>query len=124
MRRYCTGWANKSRKNGLIWKRKRSSSIKTMYGYTSVQFRWPKLWNSNLNYYKIYRICQIWSPMTFFISKLEKWLGEHQFISNKEVIAQTDACFEDLPKSYFLDGLKKLEKRFGTCIELKLFYYV
>ena len=31
--------------------------------------------------------------------------------SHREVIAQTDAYFEDLPKSYFLDGFKKLEKR-------------
>ena len=27
--------------------------------------------------------------------------------------------FKDLPKSYFLDGLKKLEKRLEKCIELK-----
>ena len=29
------------------------------------------------------------------------------------------ACFENLPKSYFLDGLKKLEKRLEKYIELK-----
>ena len=44
-----------------------------------------------------------------------QWLPQ----SNEEVIAQTDAYFEDLPKSYFLDGLKKLEKRLEKCIELK-----
>ena len=40
----------------------------------------------------------------------KKCLGGQRFSSN-EVIAQTDAYFEDRPKSYFLDGLKKLEKR-------------
>ena len=38
---------------------------------------------------------------------------------SNEVIIQTDAYFGDLPKSYFLDGLKKLEKRFEKCLELK-----
>ena len=38
---------------------------------------------------------------------------------NEEVIAQIDDYFEDLPKSYFLDGSKKLEKRLEKCIELK-----
>ena len=32
---------------------------------------------------------------------------------------QTDAYFEDFPKFYFLDSLKKLERRFEKCIELK-----
>ena len=39
--------------------------------------------------------------------------------SNEEVIAQIDGYFEDLPKSYFLNGLKKLEKRLEKCTELK-----
>ena len=55
----------------------------------------------------------------FFISKLEKMSRRTTVKSNKEVIAQADAYFEDLPKSYFLDGLKKLEKRLEKCIELK-----
>ena len=42
--------------------------------------------------------------------------------SDEEIIAQKDAYFEDLPKSYFLDGLKKLEKRLEKCIELKRDY--
>ena len=33
--------------------------------------------------------------------------------------AQTDAYFKNFPKLYFLDGLKKLEKRLEKCIELK-----
>ena len=58
--------------------------------------------------------------MTFlYFQTLKKWLRGQRFTSNKEGIAQTDAYFEDLPKSHFLDGLKKLEKRLEKCIELK-----
>ena len=57
----------------------------------------------------------------FLFPNLKKWLGGQRFTSNEEVIAQTDAYFEDLPKSYFLDGLKKLEKRLEKYIELKDF---
>ena len=42
----------------------------------------------------------------------------------EEVIAQTDAYFEDLPKSYFSDDSKKLEKRLEKHIELKGYYVV
>ena len=50
---------------------------------------------------------------------LKKWLGRQLFTSNEKVIAQTDAYFENLPKSYFLGGLEKFEKRLKKCIELK-----
>ena len=60
------------------------------------------------------------APSGFFLfPNLKKWLAGHRFTSNQEVIAQTDAYFEDLPKSYFLDCLKKLQKRLEKCIELK-----
>ena len=59
------------------------------------------------------------APSDFFCYQTwKKWLGGQRFTSN-EVIAQTDAYFEDLPKSYVSDGLKKLEKRLEKCIELK-----
>ena len=46
------------------------------------------------------------APSDFFLFlSLNKWLSGQRFTS-KEVIAQTDAYFEDLPESYFLDGLK------------------
>ena len=38
---------------------------------------------------------------------------------SNEVIAKIDSYFEDLPKSYFSDGLKKLEKLLEKCIEFK-----
>ena len=37
---------------------------------------------------------------------------------NEEVITQPNACTEDLSKSYFLVGLKKLKKRLEKFIEL------
>ncbi len=30
-------------------------------------------------------------------------------MSNEEVITHSNACFEELPKSYFSEGLKELE---------------
>ena len=58
-------------------------------------------------------------PSDFFLfPNLKKWLGGQLFTLN-EVITQTDAYFENLPKFCFLDGLKKLEKRSGKCTELK-----
>ena len=60
-------------------------------------------------------------PSDFFLfSNLKKWL--QQFTSNEEIIAKTDAYREDLPKSYFLDGLKKLEKCLKKRVELKGYY--
>ena len=57
------------------------------------------------------------APSDFFLfPNLKKWLGEQPFMSN-EVIAQTDSYYEDLPKSYILDDLKKLEKRLENCIK-------
>ena len=53
-----------------------------------------------------------------FVSKLEK-VTRRAEISNEEVIAATEAYFADLEKTYFLDGLKKLEHRWVKCIELK-----
>lgn len=37
-------------------------------------------------------------------------MNGRRFTTNEEVITKT-AYFEQLPKSYFLDGLKKLKKR-------------
>jgi len=60
------------------------------------------------------------APCDFFLfPNLKKWLGGKRFMSNEEVIDQTKAYFEEFDKSYFLDGLKKLEHRWTKCIELK-----
>jgi hypothetical protein len=47
---------------------------------------------------------------------MAKWTN---FFSNEEVIDRTNAYFEDLPKTYFSDGLKKIEKRLTKCIEFQ-----
>ena len=50
---------------------------------------------------------------------MKKSLAGQKFESNEEVIAATEAYFADLEKTYFSDGLKKLEHRWVKCIELK-----
>lgn len=47
-------------------------------------------------------------PSDFFIFKLNKWFSGQQIATKEEVIATTDAYFEDFPKSYFSGGLIKL----------------
>ena len=58
----------------------------------------------------------------FLFPNLKKWLGGRRFYSNDEIISQTNTYFEDLEKSYFLEGIQKLEKRWTKCIELKGVY--
>lgn len=43
-------------------------------------------------------------------------------MSNEEVIAATKAYFAEFPKSYFCEGLKKLEHRWEKCIALQGYY--
>ena len=60
------------------------------------------------------------APCDFFLfPNMKKWLDRKRFTSNEEVIDQTEAYFEEFDKSYFLDGLKKLEHRWTKCIELR-----
>ena len=60
------------------------------------------------------------APSDYFLfSKLKKWLGGKRFYSNDENFSQTNTYLEDLEKSYFLEGLQKLEKRWTKCIQLK-----
>ncbi|XP_011251320.1 histone-lysine N-methyltransferase SETMAR-like [Camponotus floridanus] len=47
-----------------------------------------------------------YSPDYFLFPNLKKWLGGKRFGSNDEVIAQTNAYFEGLDKSYYLEGIK------------------
>lgn len=44
----------------------------------------------------------------FLFKNLKKWLAGKRFISNEEVIAETNAYFQGFPKSYYLDDIKKL----------------
>jgi len=46
----------------------------------------------------------------FLFPNLKKWFGGKRFITKEQLIAETEAYFERLEyKSYYSDGLKKLE---------------
>ncbi|GBP28527.1 Histone-lysine N-methyltransferase SETMAR [Eumeta japonica] len=52
------------------------------------------------------------APCDYYLfPNLKKWLGGKRFESNEEVITETNAYFESLEKTYYLEGIKKLEKR-------------
>ncbi|KAG5308147.1 SETMR methyltransferase, partial [Acromyrmex insinuator] len=55
----------------------------------------------------------------FLFSNLKKWFGGKRFINREQLITETEAYFEGLDKSYYSDGLKKLENNWIKCIELK-----
>ena len=55
----------------------------------------------------------------FLFPNLKKLFGRKRFTIREQLIAETEAYFEGLDKSYYSDGLKKLENRWIKCIELK-----
>lgn len=56
------------------------------------------------------------APCDFFLfPNMKTWLGGKKFRSNEEIIAETEAYFEEFDKSYFLEGLKKWPKRWEKC---------
>ena len=60
------------------------------------------------------------APSDFFLfSDLKRMLAGKKFGSDAEVIAETEAYFEDKPKEYYKNGIAKLEGRYNRCIELK-----
>jgi len=59
----------------------------------------------------------------FLFPNLKKSLAGQKFASNEEVVAASEAYFADLEKTYFSDGLKKLEHRWVKCIKLKGDYF-
>jgi histone-lysine N-methyltransferase SETMAR len=60
------------------------------------------------------------APSDFFLfPNLKKWLAGKRFSSNCEVIEETNSYFEEFDKSYYLEGMQRLEYRLTKCIELK-----
>ena len=60
------------------------------------------------------------APSDYFLfPNLKKWLAGKRFSSNNEVKAETNAYFAELNKSYYTEGIKKLESRWTKCIELQ-----
>ena len=52
-------------------------------------------------------------------TKLKKHLKGNRFESTDDVKRATEEFFEDLPASFYLEGIEKLETRSKKCIELK-----
>lgn len=60
------------------------------------------------------------APCDFFLfPNLKKSLAGKRYGSNEEVIAATETYFEEFSKTYYTEGLKKLEHRWEKCIELQ-----
>ena len=60
------------------------------------------------------------APCDYFLfPNLKKWFGGKRFTTREQLIAKTEVYFGGLDKSYYSDGLKKLENRWIKCIELK-----
>ena len=47
------------------------------------------------------------------------WLGGKRFSSNEGVIDAVNAYYADLEKSYFSEGMQKLESRWTNCVALE-----
>ena len=57
------------------------------------------------------------APSDFFMfSDLKRMLAGKKFKSNDEVIAETEAYFDEKEKSYYERGIEKLENRYTRCI--------
>ena len=55
------------------------------------------------------------APCYFFLfPNLKIWLGGKKLSSNEDVIAAVNAYFAAFDKSYFSDGMKKLETRWPS----------
>ena len=55
----------------------------------------------------------------YLFSNLKKWLCGGRFKSNEEVEWKTEGYLEGFDKSYYLEGIEKLEDRWTRCVELK-----
>ncbi|EGI63030.1 Histone-lysine N-methyltransferase SETMAR [Acromyrmex echinatior] len=55
----------------------------------------------------------------YFLFQNLKWFRGKRFTTREQLIAETEAYFEELDKSYYSDGLKKLENRWIKYIKLK-----
>ncbi|KAF7281308.1 hypothetical protein GWI33_004888 [Rhynchophorus ferrugineus] len=55
----------------------------------------------------------------FLFPEFKRMLAGKKFSSNEEVIADTEAYFEAKDKSYYKNGIEKLECRYNQCITLE-----
>jgi hypothetical protein len=54
-----------------------------------------------------------------FVSKLEKFTRRAEIFCQMSKFESNNAYFGDFEKTYFLDGIKKLENRWAKFIELE-----
>lgn len=60
------------------------------------------------------------APSDYFLfADLKRMLAGKKFKTNNEVIAETEAYFEAKDKSYYKNGIEKLEDRYNRCIALE-----
>ena len=59
----------------------------------------------------------------YLLADLKRMRHVKRFDSNKEVIAETDACFEAKDKSFYKKGIEILEKRWNEFITLEEDYF-
>ena len=60
------------------------------------------------------------APSDYYLfPNMKKWLAGKRFYGNEDVIAETNGYFSDLDKSYYSEGINKLEQRWTKCISLK-----
>ena len=60
------------------------------------------------------------APSDYFLfPNLKKALKGRKFSNDSEVIAAAEQYFSDQTSEFFLEGLKKLEKRCAKCVELR-----
>lgn len=60
------------------------------------------------------------APCDYFLfTNLKKWLSGMKFTTNEEVEYETDMYFGQKDKSFYSEGIKKLENRWTKCIALK-----
>lgn len=71
-------------------------------------------------YYTNYLIVTYFKISDYFLFlNQKKSLAGRRFASTEEVTAETNTYFVELDKSYYIVHIKKLEKRWIKCIDLK-----
>ena len=64
------------------------------------------------------------APSDYYLfPNLKRWLCRKRFESNKEVEWEKEGYFGRFDKSYYLEGIEKLNDRWNRCIELKREYF-
>jgi len=69
--------------------------------------QWPNSTNSTTNCFPIQHRCARFSSLRLFPEEMIR----KRFATREQLIAEIEAYFEELDKSYYSNGLKKLENR-------------